>query len=200
MSILRYILPFILVILSGLMYVLYIQETYKEILSLRDQKVEFQNAINAAGEVRDIQAKLLAEVEGIDPVDKARLEKLLPPTHDPVLVLHDLNVFVKKHGLTLKNPSVIVSPQVTPNNEQPSVTPTTITFSVSAPYSVLRGFMADLEHELALQDVIMVKITPDSVEGGSVSESSILVAQITVRSYAYSSKEKIDPVSSSITQ
>jgi hypothetical protein len=192
MSITRYILPFLLVVISGLMYVLYIDGTYKDILVLRDRKADYVDAIGKAGEVRELQAKLLAEVEMIDQNDRTRLEKLLPSSHDPVLVLYDLNTFAQKHGLALKSPTVTTALEDSKNAGQPTLVPVSIKFSVSAPYSIFRGFMADLEHELALRDVISLRVSADGGEGVG-SESSVLTFQIDVEGHAYRTKEKNDP-------
>lgn len=189
MSISRYMLPFLLVIISGLMYVLYIDHTYKEIRGFLAQKADLTDAIGKAGQVRDLQAKLLAEVEMIDKTDRARLEKILPPSHDEVLLLHDLNVFSQKHGLTLKSPSVAL-PVLDPKNAgQSSIVSTIIKFSVSAPYSIFREFMADLEQELALRDVSSLQISGDG-GGGAMSENSVLTYLVTVEAHAYHAKEK----------
>jgi hypothetical protein len=188
MSISRYFLPFFLVIISGLMYVLYIAPTYTTILDLRAKKADYETAINNAEQVRDLQAKLLAEMEAIDPADQARLEKLLPSSYDPVLVLYDLNAFAQKRGLALKTPSVII-PAVDPQKSgQSSITPITVRFIVSAPYSIFRTFMADLEKELALRDILALRISNDGGEGSSL-ESSIFTYQVEVEGHAYKGKE-----------
>jgi len=193
MSISRYILPFFLVIISGLMYVLYVAPTYDDVLILKEKKLDYETAINNATEVRDLQAKLYAEVEAIDQNDRARLEKLLPTSYDPVLVLYDLNTFVQKRGLALKNPSVTISPADPKTSTQPKVTSVIIKFTVSAPYAIFRTFMEDMERELSLRDIKTLKISSDgAATGGGVLENSVFAYQIEAEGYVYHGKEKLE--------
>lgn len=194
MSIARYILPFLIVIVSGLMYVLYIQPTYTAYQILLGKKADFQTAIDNASEVRALQAKLLAEVEAIDPSDRMRLEKLLPASYDPVLVLYDLNTFTQKHGLALKAPGVTLPPVDTKSLAQSKVSSLNIKFSVSAPYAIFRSFMSDLERELSLRDIKSLGMTSTGGEGGAL-ESSVFTYQIEVEAHAYHEKEKNRPKS-----
>ena len=195
MSISRYILPFLLVIISGLMYVLYIGPTYEEILVLRDKKRDYETAINNATQVRERQVELLADVEAIDQNDRIRLEKLLPPQFDPVLVLYDINTFSQKRGLALRSPSVTISPVDPKDSTRSKVTPMILKFSVSAPYTIFRTFIADLEHELSLRDIRSLRISGGDSSGGNSLESSIFTYQVEVEGHAYPGIGKLEPKS-----
>lgn len=198
MSISRYILPFLLVIISGLMYVLYIDQTYQDILALRAKKADYETAINNAEKVRDLQAKLLSEMEAIDERDQGRLKKLLPQSYDPVLVLYDLNTFAQKRGISLRSPTVVIPPLDAKVDAQTTVTEVLVKFSVSAPYAIFRSFIADIERELALRDIRSLRISGAENEG-PVLESSVFTYQVEIAGYAYKGKEN-PPRPSSVTQ
>jgi hypothetical protein len=187
----RYILPFTLVILSGLMFVLYVYPTYQDIAVIQTNKEDYQSAIDSAGEIRDLQGKLLAQVESISERDRARLEKLLPTAVDQTLLLFQINSFAQRHGLILHSPSVTM-PSVDAQKSSSSQKNTSVLaqFDVTAPYPVFKTFMRDLEQELTLQDVRAMTITGGVVAGVLTPESSVLAYHVEIELPVASEYEK----------
>ena len=176
----RYILPIFLVILSGLLYIVYIEGAYANIHTSIARSAELDKTIASSKEVQQAQDELYATLAEIRPIDKARLEKIYPKTVDPVRLLYDLNTIATRHSLVVKSPNVS---QIEEPNAAPGIPKvTTIKFSVTGPYFVFKEFLGDLEKSIVLIDVTGVTITGAGEE--TAQESQPLMYTIDARVYS----------------
>jgi hypothetical protein len=75
-----------------------------------------------------------------------------------------------------------------------------VKFNVSAPYTIFKTFMKDLERELSLRDVQSLSVSAGSGGSGGVFESSVFTYDVEVGTYISGEKKKTPPSSSTPPQ
>ena len=146
----RYITPLIIVTVALSVYVLFINQMYKDI---QQQLVKVQELEAHLADAKTAREKLdqIALSYQAFPIDAdQKLNVLLPDRIDSVKLIVDVESVASRHGLVLTSPSVtggVVNPNSTDNYVKHS-----ISFKVSSTYPLFREFIADVEKSLALRD------------------------------------------------
>jgi hypothetical protein len=156
----RYIAPVMFLLLSVALYLAYIDPMYVEVQKalVREQELVayIADAKTAQSKIDDLKAQYTAFPPGADQA----LHVLIPDSIDPLRLVVDMDAVIGKLGLVMKGPGVIVEP-----SEGSPLVKYRVNFSVSAPYSVFRSFLHDLESSLALRDMESIAFTVGGAGG-----------------------------------
>ena len=158
----RYAIPLFFVLLSVGIYIEYIDPTITSIQADRAKTAEYTKYIQEAQEAQTQLDALKQKLQDFPPGYDEALATILPATVDPTKLIIDIDGIAQLRGLTIKSPSSKVSPA-----SSGSYAKHTISFSVSAPYTVFRAFLRDLESSLALRDAAAVSFTSASSDDSS---------------------------------
>jgi hypothetical protein len=157
----RYIAPVMFLMLSVALYLAYIDPMYIEVQKalVREQELVayIADAKTAQSKIDDLKAQYSAFPPGADQA----LRVLIPDSIDPLRLIVDMDAVIGKLGLVMKGPGVMVEP----SGEGSPLVKYRVNFSVSAPYSVFRNFLHDLEASLALRDMGSIAFTVGGAGG-----------------------------------
>lgn len=153
----------------------------KSIRELRDESVQYSDALEKTREIEKVRTGLLEKYNGIPIEERERIEKLLPDHIDSVRLIIDVNNIASQYGMTLKNIGLTGSETTKPvEGTSGAIGPKTeriksveLKFNVSGAYDDFRSFIKDLERSLRLVDVISVSfIANDTSSAYSVALST----------------------------
>ncbi len=183
----RYITPLIIVTVALSVYVLFINQKYKDIqqqlVKVQELEVNLEDAKKAREKLEQIALSYSAFPLDAD----QKLNVLLPNRIDSVKLIVDVESVANRHGLMLASPSV-TDGVLAPNSTDKYVKHN-ISFKVSSTYPLFREFIADIEKSLALRDFSGVSfISTVTAENQSVSnvrpEFTIFDYQVELTSYS----------------
>ncbi len=149
----RYAIPLFFALLSVGIYIEYIDPTIASIQADRAKTAEYSKYIQEAGEAESQLEALKQKQQNFPPGYDQALATILPPSVDPTRLIIDVDGIAQMRGLTIKSPATKITEGTGPYLKH------TITFGVSAPYSIFRSFLRDLESSLALRDASAVSFT-----------------------------------------
>lgn len=174
----KFLLPIILIVVSGSAFFAYIDPTYGTIQEMRKEEALFNEALNNSKKLQAIRDDLLAQYNSFLASDVERLKKLMPDNVDNVRLVRDIDGIAAKYGMTLRNVTV----EVDPNNagtgigkSQGAYGSVLLTFSIKGPYRIFESFLADLEKSLRVVDVVDISF--------NASEQDLYEYTIVVRTY-----------------
>ncbi len=167
----RYAIPLFFVLLSVGIYIEYIDPTITAIQADRAKSAEYTKYIQEAGEAQSQLQALKQKQQDFPPGYDQALATILPASVDPTKLIIDIDGIAQLRGLTIKSPSSKISAAGTG-----AYAKHTISFSVSAPYTVFRGFLRDLESSLALRDAAAVSFTSTSSDDSNGTKNPELKA------------------------
>ncbi len=160
--------PLILIVLSLGIYFTYIRAKIDEVKTVQVVNAEYQKAISDSKTLTDERDSVLATYNKIDPLDRERLEKMIPDNEDNVRLIIDLNAIASRHGLSIKNvKTAIPKNTTTPANgdkaPQGIILPgtyntVTLSFDTIASYSNFLNFLKDLQASLRITEVSKVSL------------------------------------------
>lgn len=178
----RYAIPLFFVLLSVGVYIEYIDPTLVSIQADRAKTVEYTKYIQEAAEAESrLEALKQKQADFPSGYDQA-LATILPLSVDPTKLIIDIDGIAQLRGLTIKSPSTKISTEASG-----SYAKNTISFSVSAPYTVFRAFLRDLESSLALRDAAAVSFTSAPLEDATGIKNPELKAMdytLTITTYS----------------
>ena len=151
----KFIVPTILIILSGAAFWAFISPRYENVKVLRAQEAQFDEALSRSKELIALRDKLLSKYNTFQTDDLERLAKLLPDTVDNVRLVLDIDSIAAKYGMTIRNASVreALQPQDAIGPSTDAWGSITLEFITTASYENLTRFLADLEGSLRIVDV-----------------------------------------------
>jgi len=174
----RFLTPIVLLIISGVIFFVFVDDTYNDIKIMKEERSLFSEALDNSKELQAIRDDLLATYNSFSGVDLARLEKLLPNNVDNVRLVRDIDGIAAKYGMSLRNVSLNIgdggsgdSISVSENVHGSIV----LNFSVAAPYRVFLSFLKDLEKSLRIVDVVHV--------GFSSADKDFYEYDVAIRTY-----------------
>jgi len=174
----RFLIPIIVLIISGVVFFGFIDTTYKEIKVMQAEERLFSEALDNSKELQAIRDDLLATYNSFSSEDIERLEKLLPNNVDNVRLIRDIDGIAAKYGMSLRNVGLSIGNGESSDsigageNVQGSLI---LDFSVVAPYRVFLSFLQDLEKSLRLVDVVQV--------GFSSADKDFYEYDVAIRTY-----------------
>lgn len=172
----RFLIPVILLIVSGVAFFLFIDPTYSEIRELQSEEELFGEALDNSKELQKVRDDLLGQYNGFSSNDLQRLEKMLPNSVDNVRLVRDLDGIAADHGMTPRNVTVQISEENTQAGpREGSLGSVLITFNVNGSYETFQSFLQDIEKSLRLMDVVNVSFV--------ASEQNLYEYNVSIRTY-----------------
>jgi len=157
----------LLIILSALIFYMFIGPTYSVIQSRLADKAQYDQALNNSKKILDLRDQLLSKYNGFLPNDRARLEKFLPDQVNNIRLLIEVDSRARQYGLSLKDVSLgtknAAKSSVDSQNIDLTASPfntVTLGFSVTGNYNSFLSFLKDLEKSLRVLDVTSIDFTP----------------------------------------
>ena len=178
----RYAIPLFFILLSVGVYIEYIDPTIAAIQVDRAKSAEYTKYILEAGEAQSQIEALKQKQQDFPPGYDQALATILPANVDPTKLIIDIDGIAQLRGLTIKSPSAKVSAAGTG-----SYAKNTISFGVSAPYTVFRAFLRDMESSLALRDAAAVSfssVSSDDTNGIKNPELKAMDYTLTIITYS----------------
>ena len=168
----RNITTVILIVLAVGVYLTYTSPQWKKVQAVRTVNAEYAKAINNAEELIKTRDGVLAKYNSLSPVDKDRLNKMLPTAVDNVRLIIDLNNIAQRRGMTLEdiqtetrdssadvNLNIGLATASQPNIANPILDTVKITFKVTGAYQQFVDFIKDVESSLRIIDLANLKLT-----------------------------------------
>ena len=177
----RYAIPLFFVLLSVGIYIEYIDPTIVSIQADRVKTAEYTKYIQEAGEAQ-AQLEALKQKQADFPAgyDQA-LATILPSSVDSTKLIIDVDGIAQIRGLNIKSPTTKINEGSGPYLKH------TLTFGVSAPYSIFRLFLRDLESSLALRDAASVTFSSAPTEdANSIKNPELKAMNYTLTIITYS--------------
>lgn len=172
-------------LLSGAVYVIWIDTPYKDVATLREKAKVIEGYIADADSAQAKLDKITEKYKAFPQDGDHRLQVLLPEKIDTVRLVIDVNEIAMRHGMTISKP--MASKAAKDETSAREYAPYSLSFTTTATYKVFREFLGDLERSLALREIVSLAFTssestPDS--NGVVSpEYSTYSFGITIASY-----------------
>jgi Tfp pilus assembly protein PilO len=184
----RTIFSVISLVAAGAIFMLYTKPTYDGVQSQNAQIAQYDQALEKATELQQLKQTLLSRYNTFNPSDIDRLQKLLPDHVDNVRLILDLDSLAGKHGMALQN--VAVSSAESNSNTTQTASGAigaskqkydslTIKFTTQGTYDTFKSFIADLEKDLRVVDLVSLSLSNASGSG----QNALYTYDITLRTY-----------------
>ena len=102
----RYLTPVFLMILSGAVYVIWVDAPYKDIAAQQAKAEVLRGYIADADNAQEELQKIAAQYDAFPPDGDRRLQVLLPKEIDTVRLIIDVNEIAARHGMGVNDPMV----------------------------------------------------------------------------------------------
>lgn len=184
----RTIVSLICVVAAGSIFMLYTKPAYDGVQAKNTQIVQYDQALEKATELQQLKQTLLSRYNTFNPADIERLQKLLPDHVDNVRLILDLDSLAGKHGMALQNVAVSSSENKTSTTQTASgavgaskqkYDSLTIKFTTQGTYDTFKNFIADIEKDLRIVDLVSLDLSNASGSG----QSTNYTYDITLRTY-----------------
>lgn len=170
----KFLLPVILVIISGALFLLWIDPTYKDIQVILNENQGYVDAIEKVKEVREKREEVQEIRNTISRSQEERLEKILPTRIKNIDLILDVNNIADINGMNISG--IRINDQSETNSGERAEIETndagyqtvSFAFSVVATYDTFKEFLEDLSLSLRVIDVTNVSITP--INNNSIAE------------------------------
>jgi len=174
---LRFFVPILLLIASGVLFFGYIDPTYRHIVELRTDEARYDSALNNTEELQSVRDVLRSKYNSFSGTDLERLAKMVPNNVDNVRLVRDIDGIASKYGMSLYNTTVGVvesGPSEIGFSDDPYGS-VLLTFSVTGPYKTFLNFLKDLEASLRIVDVMDVSF--------SASDKDLYEYRVAIQTY-----------------
>jgi Tfp pilus assembly protein PilO len=184
----RTIVSLICLVAAGAIFMLYTKPNYDGVQSQNAQIAQYDQALEKATELQQLKQTLLSRYNTFNPSDIERLQKLLPDHVDNVRLILDLDSLAGKHGMALQNVAVSGA-EAKANTAQTAsgaigaskqkYDSLTIKFTTQGTYDTFRSFLADIEKDLRIVDLVSLDLSNATGAG----DNRIYTFDITLRTY-----------------
>ena len=181
--ILRTLTPFLSLIIAILLYFFLIQPQYVDVVMLKGNVEEYDNATAQYQEfTRKLDNKLAKKMDRLV-LDNERLDIFIPNSIDSIQLLVDLEAMAGQQKMLFGNVSIdegdVDFSNTNSENEQVSAELATsdISFEVVGSYEQFKNFIHDLERSLTVFEIVNIKFV-------SVENSMFGQYAVTVRTFA----------------
>jgi hypothetical protein len=174
------------VIAAGATFFTYTRPTYDTLQQTQIEIAQYDEALNKAAELRQVQQTLLSRYNSFNPADLDRLQKLIPDHVDNIALILDLNAIAKTYGMPLENVDVAIGDTVSAKStvrvgvqdeSAKKYDSITMKFTTRASYDTFLKFMTELESSLRLLD--LQSLTVSSASSGA----GVYGYQVTLKTY-----------------
>lgn len=171
------LISIIFIIGAGALFFVFTNPRYETVKELRAEEATFDDALDRSKELIALRDELLAKYNAIPTADLEKINKLLPDSVDTVRLIIEINAIASRHSMTLLNISVgdVGASKDSSGRLGPASAAyekVSLSFTVNATYEAFRAFLADLERNLRLLDVVTISFG-ESRPGASVTEYNV---------------------------
>jgi len=164
----RQIVPLLLLIIAILGSIFYTKPLYADIMKLRADRAQYNEALANAQLLDDRLTKLINDKNSFSSDDLARLRAMVPDNIDTVRLAIEINEIAKKYSSGIKSISLTNTADMQSASKKTSKAiannAVTIGFSVGMSYDSFIDFTRDIESNLRIADVVGVSFTPDDTK------------------------------------
>ncbi len=153
----RLILAIIMILASGVGFVVYIVPSYSEAQTLRAKHTEYQTILANARKLAETRDDLLKKYNAFSPNDLARLETMLPQSPDNVKFILELSGLAERSGLLLQNVKVTDdaadAKRGSERKTDDAYGTVGLEFTIVGSYANFTSFLGGMESSLRLVDI-----------------------------------------------
>lgn len=159
------------------MYFSFTRIKIDEIKQVKAVNEQYQKAIDDFRELVSKRNAAIEKYQQLNPIDRDRIERLLPDNVDNVRLIIDINAIASKHSISIKDVKTSVDKPNTPTSADLGgievmdnglgYNSITLSYNVKGSYPNFVNFLHDLEISLRIMDVSKIKLIAD--EAGSMS-------------------------------
>lgn len=164
--------PIIVIIICIAAYYLYLSPSYTELKTVMEDRDKFADVLEKAKNISTKRDEVLSEYKSISVDDIEKMKKVVPLKFDGPSLANDINSLASRYNTSIGSFDYTLSPENNSEVAQEEKNPTPyqkikISFTMKATYPQFISFLKDLEKNLQLIDVYLIKITPDSQDEDS---------------------------------
>lgn len=157
--------PIILILISGTLFVTWIDPQYQDIKDLQAEKARYDEALDRIVEIREARQEIQSRYNTIDEMDLDRLNKMLPSHIDNIRLILDVNSVANTRQMTIRDIRITLGENASTNTNgdiavnQGSYEKVGFRFTVVTTYDNFKQFLDDLSTSLRIIDVESVEIS-----------------------------------------
>lgn len=164
----KLLVPIILIVISGGIYLGYIDGAYDTVKTLQAEEQQYEDALRQSETLNRVRNELLTTYNNISTRDLDRLDKMLPNNIDSIRLLIDIDGIAAENGVALSD--LEAEPSGVDGSEG-SIGIVRASFTTTATYQVFKNLLRDLESSLRLFDINAISIsapTSESAQPGTL--------------------------------
>jgi Tfp pilus assembly protein PilO len=184
----QYLFPFILFVVSILIYINVIEPLFGDVREERSRVAELDEALANSKRILDLRDTLLNKFNSIPNEQLSKLEILLPDEVTVTDLALEVRGIAKENSLELVRMAIIGSNRAStgslgPRNQSRNYDDVDISLAVRGSYTALRNFLRSLEEGLRIYDVQSISF---SATGSGVGDQTFTM---TLRTYQFQHNE-----------
>ncbi len=180
----RYIFLLIIITLSVGAFVLSIKPRYEAARETKDLIADYAGSLDTAEKLKTSREELISRYNEIPKADLDNLKTLLPDSVDNIRLIIQIDSLATRNGLSTVRSvdyQTISAGQQSPDTVRKPYGEFVVSFDTTGQYRNFLSFLADLEENLRLVDVIKVDFTPAG--GAAQSISGNMSFKVTLKTY-----------------
>lgn len=157
----QFFVPIILIIISGALFVTWIDPQYQEIKEKQVEKARFDETLAKTVEIREFRKDIQSKYNSIETNDIERLEKMLPTHIDNIRLILDVNSVANARQMTISDIRIDLDKQNSGDiavSDMGTYGSVGFRFTVVTTYANFKEFLDDLATSLRVIDVTSVDI------------------------------------------
>lgn len=185
----KIIFQILIIAILGVFSVTYIVPEYKEIVDLRNQVLDYDNALNNAKSLEYKRDEILSSYNSISKTNKERLERILPnideelETSGVIALILEIDKIASENGLRITD--IAFSKPIegsTSNNED--YTMSTVGFKIETSYNTFLSFLKDIESNLRIFDIKKISFSaPTPTRDKPIVNTGVLEYSFELQTY-----------------
>lgn len=186
----RFIMPIILIAVSIVLFFVFANPIYNEILVLRGEVASYNEALDNSKALENERDKLTAKYNAINPENLTKIAKLLPENVDNIRLILEIEQIALPYGMVLKDVQYDTAETEANNTtgnapiQGGGITKTTpkdygifeLSFSTTGTYNNFINFTKDIENNLRIVDMSSIVFSSNNVANVSSNPSSKTVS------------------------
>ncbi len=175
----KIIFPIISIVIAIVGVFGFVAPGYKELSGLKEQVAAYDQALNNSRSLEEERDKLTQKFNSISSSDLDKIEKLVPDNVDNIRLILEIEKLASPYGMVLKDVHYeVISKEDQDNKQNPKQGGGTkdsnseygswdLEFATEGSYDDFVNFVADLEQNLRVVDVVSVQFSSGSSENQS---------------------------------